>query len=45
MEMHAFPQEALFRLIAEQGCRVIEFRSDKHTSVPMLSHTVLLRKQ
>ncbi|PZW45135.1 methyltransferase family protein [Humitalea rosea] len=44
MEMHAFPEREFFKLVAEQGCDVIEFRTDLHTNVNMLSHTVVLQK-
>jgi SAM-dependent methyltransferase len=44
MEMHAFPQPALFELIEDQGCRVLELREDHITSPKMLSNIILLQK-
>ena len=46
MEMHYFPQAALFDLIAAQGCRVLEMREDDAIglSVIAVSNTVLLQK-
>jgi SAM-dependent methyltransferase len=46
MEMHYFPQAALFDIVAEQGCRVLEIREDDSIglSVIAVSNTLLLQK-
>ena len=46
MEMHYFPQAALFDLVAQQGCRVLEIREDDSIglSVIAVSNTLLVRK-
>ena len=46
MEMHYFPQAALFDLVAAQGCRVLEIREDDSIglSVIAVSNTLVLQK-
>ena len=46
MEMHYFPQAALFNLFADHGCRVLEIREDDAIGASMtaVSNTVLLQK-
>lgn len=45
MEMHAMPQAALFRLIADGGCDLIECLPDGKTGGCGLSMTYLIRKR
>jgi 2-polyprenyl-3-methyl-5-hydroxy-6-metoxy-1,4-benzoquinol methylase len=46
MEMHAFPQDALFSLIAGAGCELLEIREDGATGSPnMISNSVFVRKK
>jgi SAM-dependent methyltransferase len=46
MEMHVLPQNALFELIQECGCQLIEVREDGWTGAPtMVSNSVLVRKR
>lgn len=46
MEMHYFPQPALFALLENSGCKVLEFREDDAigVSVTAVSNTVLVQK-
>ena len=46
MEMHYFPQAALFALLAEQRCQVLEVREDDAIGLSnsAVSNTVLLQK-
>jgi len=45
VQTHAIPQPALFALLAEQGCNLVEIREDPATSPQLLSNTLLARKQ
>ncbi len=46
IEMHVLPQNALFELIQECGCQLIEVREDGWTGAPtMISNSVLVRKR
>lgn len=46
MEMHFFPQSALFELLATQNCRILEIREDDAigVSVTAVSNTLLVQK-
>ena len=46
MEMHVLPQDALFALIEEKGCRVLEIAEDGATGIPdMVSNSLLVQKR
>lgn len=47
MEMHCLPQAALFDLLMEQNCRIMEFREDDAIglSVTAISNTFLIQKR
>jgi 2-polyprenyl-3-methyl-5-hydroxy-6-metoxy-1,4-benzoquinol methylase len=46
MEMHVLPQDALFALVEECGCQLLEIREDDRTGSPtMVSNAVLVRKR
>jgi SAM-dependent methyltransferase len=44
MEMNALPQKSLFEVIDASGCRVLEFRDDRHSGPTKLSNTILVQK-
>jgi SAM-dependent methyltransferase len=44
LEVHAFPQDALFEVLDAAECVALEFREDHHSSPQRLSNTLLLRK-
>lgn len=45
MEMHVLPQNALFPLVEECGCKLLEIREDDRTGSPtIISNAVLIRK-
>jgi len=44
LDVHAFPQDALFEVLEAAGCVALEFREDNHSSPQRLSNTLLLRK-
>jgi SAM-dependent methyltransferase len=45
MEMHAMPQDALFKLFTDCGCQLLEIREDNWTRIPsVISNSILLRK-
>jgi len=44
MEHNALPQKSLFEVIDASGCRVLEFRDDRHSAPAKLSNTVLVQK-
>ena len=47
MEMHFFPQTALFELLAVQQCNILEIREDDAIglSLTAVSNTFLVQKQ
>lgn len=46
MEMHVLPQDALFAVIEDAGCRLLEIREDDGAGTPlMVSHAVLVAKR
>jgi SAM-dependent methyltransferase len=45
MEMHLIPQQVLFRILRQNGCRVLEFREDNFTFEPgCISNSIFVRK-
>jgi SAM-dependent methyltransferase len=44
MEMNALPQKSLFEVVDASGCRVLEFRDDRHSAPAKLSNTLLVQK-
>lgn len=46
MEMHALPIQAIFKAANEQGCAIIDARTDSYCEYPgMVSHTFVALKQ
>ena len=43
-EMHAFPQDRLWALIADSGCEILETREDDAAGAHAVSNRVLVRK-
>jgi SAM-dependent methyltransferase len=45
MEMNALPQHVIFKIVAEEGCRVIEVREDDHLgAIDGLSHVIAVTR-
>jgi methylase of polypeptide subunit release factors len=45
LEMHAMPQDALFKLFTDCGCQLLEIREDNWTGIPsVISNSILLKK-